>query len=162
MCNAYQGAAAGAQAVAARQAAKAQKATLLYDAQVSENNATLAGWQADDAVAQGQRDEQTIRTQTAVIKSSQRAAMAANGIDVNAAGTAVDVQTSTDYMGEVDALTARDNALKTAWGYRTQGVNYKDNARNTRAGAGQIRPGVSAALSLLGSAGTWAGSKGGS
>lgn len=155
MCNPmmFQAAGAGAQAVGAANSAKAQKRSLLYDAQVADNNAQIAEWQAQDAVRSGQLEEQGLRMQVAAVKASQRVSMAANGIDLTE-GSAVDVLTSTDYLGERDALTIRDNALKTAWGYRTQGTNYQDNARNTRAGARQISPGMAAASSLLGNAGS--------
>ena len=78
--------------------------------------------------------------------------MAANGIDLGE-GSAVDVLTSTDYMGERDALTIRNTAAKRAYGYRTQGTSYQDSARMRDATAGAINPTAAAATSLLGSAG---------
>lgn len=162
MCNPmlFMAAGAGAQAAGASNAAKAQKSSLLYDAQVADNNATIAEWQAQDAIRSGQLEEQGVRMQAAAVKASQRASMAANGIALDE-GSAVDVLTSTDYLEERDALTVRDNALKSAWGYRTQGTNFADSARNARAGAKAISPTAAAATSLLGSAGqvasTWYG-----
>lgn len=160
MCSptlAVMGVSAAMSASAARQKAKADKNSLLYDAQVSEQNAVLAEYQADDAIRQGGIDEQAVRMRTAATKSSQRAAMAANGVDLNE-GSAADVQTTTDYVGELDANTVRDNALRTAWGYRTQGLNYKDSSHLLRSGARQISAGRAAATSLLGSAGQVASS----
>lgn len=165
MCNPalyIMAAAAGAKAVGARNESKAQQASLLYDAKVSENNATLAEYQAKDALYLGGVDEQSSRMATAAVKSSQRAAMAANGIDLNE-GSAADVQTTTDYRGTVEANAIGDSARRSAWGYRTQGVNYQDSARNLRSGANSISPNSAAGLSLLGSAGqvasTWYGMK---
>ncbi len=153
MCSpvALMAASAGAQTVGAYNSAKAQQASLLYDAQTADNNAQLAEWQAQDAVTRGNLDEQSVRMRAAAVKASQRAAMAANGIDVTQ-GSAADIQTSTDYMGERDAFTVRNDALRSAWGYRTQGASYRDSAGMSRAGASSIRPSVSAATTLLGSA----------
>jgi hypothetical protein len=154
MCNAAALMAGGAvmSAGGAFREATAQKASLLYDATVADNNAQISEWQAQDSVVRGQYDEQTSRVQTAMVKGAQRAAMAANGIDIGAGGSASDVLTSTDYIGERDALAIRNDALRSAWGYRTQRDNYLDNARNLRRGAKQINPMFSALTSLLGSA----------
>src|SRR3546814_11109645 len=40
-------------------------------------------------------------------------------------------------MGEADALTIRFNAMNEAWGYRTQAVNSRNNARMARFGGKQ-------------------------
>jgi hypothetical protein len=148
---------AGASAASAQQAAKAQKTSLLYDSQVASNNAQLAEWNAQDALYQGGVQEQAIRMQATAVKASQRTAMAANGVDLTE-GTPQNILTSTDYLAAVDVNTARDNALKAAWGYRTQGAGYKDAAYNARASSDSISPGRSAVLSLLGSSGQVASS----
>lgn len=154
MCNPmlFMAAGAGASAAGAQNAAEAQKKSLLYDSQVAGNNATLAEWQAQDAIYQGGVQEQAIKMQATALKSSQRTAMAANGIDTTE-GSANDVLTSTDYLSAVDANTARDNALKAAWGYRTQGTGYRDASANARASSDSISPGSAAVMSLLGSSG---------
>lgn len=92
--------------------------------QVAENNAKLAEYQARQALRQGAAEEQALRLRTAQMKGTQRATMAARGIDLTE-GSPLEILTSTDYMGERDALTARDNALRTAWGYRQEAANYK-------------------------------------
>lgn len=211
MCNpalAIMGASALVSASSARQSAKAQQNSMLYDAQasdrnaitannaalVAENNAELAGWQSREALRQGEKDVSDIqfdrataltasRNEAANVKSAQKVGMAANGIDVGS-GSAVDVLTSTDYVGELNAnaindsaarnvATVRDNAIKNAWGYQVQGVGYQDqaatsradsalyryDAQQQRAGSRRISPNSAAAVSLLGSAsqvaGTW-------
>ena len=50
-------------------------------------------------------------------------------------------------MGNRDALTIHDNALRTAWGYTTQ-------SNMDKSAASAIDPGMSAMTSLIGSAGT--------
>lgn len=147
----------GASMVGASNSAKAQQSNLDYQAEVSANNAQIAEWQAQDAIRQGQQQEQQSRLQYAAMKGTQRAALAANGVALDE-GSAVDILTSTDYMNEMDASTIRANAARTAWGYRTQGTNYSDNAAALRAGASASSPASAAGLSLLGSAGQVAGS----
>lgn len=144
-------AASAASAVGAANSASAQQAGLNYQADVAANNAQIAEWQAQDAIRQGQEQEQSSRLQYAATKGTQRAALAANGVALDE-GSAVDILTSTDYLNEMDASTIQANAARSAWGYRTQGTNYRDNATSLRAGAGAISPGSAAGMSLLGSA----------
>lgn len=159
MCNAsmLMGAGAGAGAAGAYGTATSQKNSLLYDAQVADQNASISQWQAQDAIYRGHLDEQSSRMQTAAVKGAQRAAMAANGITVGE-GSSNDVLTTTDYTGLRDALAIRNDAIRSAWGYNVQATNYRDNARMLRKGAKQINPWFSAATSLLGSATTAASS----
>jgi hypothetical protein len=53
--------------------------------------------------------------------------MAARGIDLRS-DTALNILTTTDVMGEIDAQTIEANAVRAAWGYRTEGVNYQIDA----------------------------------
>ncbi|MCM2575061.1 virion core protein, T7 gp14 family [Achromobacter xylosoxidans] len=141
----------------ASNSAKAQRAGLEYQADVAANNAQIAEWQAQDAIRQGQEQEQQNRLRYAATKGTQRAALAANGVALDE-GSAVDILSSTDYANEMDAQTIQANAARSAWGYRTQGANYSDNAASLRAGAGAVSSGSAAGMSLLGSAGQVAGS----
>ena len=83
--------------------------------------------------------------------------MAANGIDLST-GTAAEIQTSTDIMKDIDVNTLTLNAIQSAWGYRTQAVNYQSEAAMKRSAAKGINPGQAAFTSLLGSAGSVASS----
>lgn len=159
MCStgALFGAGAGLAATGAYGEAASQKNALLYDADVADQNAQISEWQGQDALYRGQLDEQSSRLRTAAVKGSQRAAMAANGIVVGE-GSSNDVLTSTDYVGETDALAIRNNALRSAWGYQVQATNQRDSARNLRKGAKQISPMFSAFSSLIGSASSVASS----
>ena len=91
------------------------------------------------------------------MKSAQRAAMAANGIDLGV-GSAAELQASTDIMKEIDMATIEANAMRSAFGYRSQAMNFENEALAKRATAGAISPFGSMASSLLGSAGSVAGS----
>jgi hypothetical protein len=138
-------------------AASSQRTLLNAQAEIAEINARVAESQARTELLAGQRREQASRLSTAQLKSSQRTALAANGVDLGE-GSAVELQTSTDLMGEIDANTIHANAVRSAWGYRTQATNSTNDAIMRRGAAAGISPGMSAASSLLGSAGTVASS----
>ena len=137
------------------------------DASLLELNASISDTQGKMAIAQGQREEQKLRLGSAQLKGRQRAALAANGVDLGV-GSAARVLATTDYMTEVDAGEIRANAARAAFGYqvqgvnqrygamaaRTQGVNYKAGSAFATASASGISPLASAAGSLLGSAGS--------
>lgn len=142
-------------AVGAYGQSSAQKNSLEYDAKVAANNAILANQQATLAIQNGQTQEGNQRLKTGQALGAQRAALAANGIDLGE-GSATDILATTQFMGERDALTIKDNALREAWGYRTQAQNYTDASNAKKATADSISPGFAAATSLLGSATNYA------
>jgi hypothetical protein len=119
--------------------------------QVARNNATMAEYAAQDAQRRGEEDAASIQRKAAGLKGTQRALMAARGIDLGV-GTAAEIQDQTDFFGETDAATARFNASRDAWAYRAQGQDMlqqgKWAARNANA---------QAFSSLLGTAGSVAG-----
>lgn len=137
--------------------AGAQRATLKGQAAAADINARISELGAQSALNQGQRQSGALTLKAGQLKSSQRAAMAANNIDLGE-GNAAEIQASTDIMKDIDANQIAANALQSAWGYRMQGVNYQNEAIAARAGAGAISPFGAAAGSLLGSAGSVAGS----
>lgn len=139
------------QAVSSYNGAKAQQSALSSQAGADKQNEQIADWQASIAEQNGQAEEQRSRLETAGLYGRQRAALGANGVDLGY-GSANDILTTTKLMGEEDAMTIHDNALRTAWGYRTQGVSYGNRAAMDAAGASSIHPFMSAAGSLLGSA----------
>lgn len=142
---------AGAGAVGSYYEAKGQKIALKAAAGIADTNARISEMSAQGELYKGQRDEQRLRLGTAKLKGSQRASMAANGIDLGS-DTAVNVLTSTDTLGEIDANTIAANAARSAWGYRQQGTNYTNEAIMARASAKGINPFMSAGKSLMTSA----------
>jgi hypothetical protein len=141
MCNpqaalAMQAAGSINQTVGAYYSARAQRSTLRFEADMADR-------QAGQVIRAGQREEQRTRLATAQIKGRQRAAIARGGVDLGE-GTAAQVLTSTDVLGEIDADTVRANAVASAWGYRTDAINK-------RAAASTISPGMSALTTALGS-----------
>lgn len=182
MCDpvmAMQGAGAASSAIGAYSGAKSSKSSLNFQAGMADTNAKsimdmalinqqMAEGSAQQTLLTGQREVQRSQIATANLKGSQRASMAANGIDLGE-GTANQVLTSTDVLGEVDANTLQANAVRSAWGYRLQGQaefnrsrTQADNSRSqavmSRASADAISPGNAAFTSLLSSAPTVASS----
>ena len=129
------------------------KSNLQLQANLADTNAQIAELGAQSALAQGAKEEQRSRLQTTALKKSQRVALAANGVDLGV-GSAAELLTSTDLMGDIDANTIKANAMRSAWGYRTQATNYQNQASMNRATAGAISPGGGAVGTLLGSAGS--------
>lgn len=142
--------AAGAimQAGGAYQQAQGQRSALQYQASVARGNAVLAGDQASDAIRNGQTAEGVQDLRTGQTLGTQRARMAANGVDLGE-GSANDVLTTTKYMGERDALQIHDNAMMEAWGYRTQQQSFLDDASREDGEASTISPWTAAGTSLL-------------
>ena len=138
------------------QQSKAAKDMANYNAQVADNNAKTAEIQAQDALKRGDEEANAVRRNADMLKGSQRASMAAKGLDL-AEGTAAELQDQTDFFSLVDQQTARSNAAKQAWGIRAQGGNYSSEAVAQRATAGSISPGMAGATSLLSGAGQVAG-----
>lgn len=137
--------------------AKGQQGALDYEAQVARNNATLADYQAGLTLQNGQVQEENQRLKTAAMFGTQRAGLAANGVDLGS-GSANEVLATTSMMGERDALTIRDNAARQAWAYRNQAASYGAEASAAQASADAINPFTSAAGSLLTGAGSVASS----
>lgn len=95
--------------------------------QVARNNAQTAELQAQDALRRGEKDAQEVARRASLLSGSQRATMAARGLDISE-GTAQDVLNQTEFFSSIDQATARNNARKEAWGKRAQGANYAAEA----------------------------------
>lgn len=144
-------------AIGSYYSAKSQKASLEHQAQMAEINARLAEKAAQHSLIQGERGQEQVRLRGARVKSAQKVAMAANGIDLGS-DTAVNNLTETDVMTEMDANTVEANALQSAWGHRMQATNMQGESSIKRATADGISPGWAAAGSLLSSSGSVASS----
>jgi hypothetical protein len=128
--------------------AQGERSSLSYQASVQQNNAQIAGWQASDALHVGQVTEEDQDLKTGATISSQRAGLAANGVDLGT-GSANDVLTTSSFMGARDAAQIHDNAMMQAWGYRTQQQNYTDNASQLNSMRDGINPMLAMGTSLL-------------
>jgi hypothetical protein len=148
-----QGAGAASSAVGAYYKSASDKAQLELSAGMADVDARMAEAAARTALNAGAREVQKSQLQTAGLKGTQRASMAANGVDLGE-GSPLNVLNTTDTLGEIDANTLQANAIRQAMGYRTQAVNFTNQATTSRAGAGAISPSGAAFTSLLGSAGS--------
>lgn len=108
-----------------RQQATAAERQGAYEQGVYNVDAQLADQQAADAIARGKEAETRQRQATRGLIGAQRATLAAQGIDVST-GSALDVQADTAALGELDALTIRNNAAREAFGYRVQAMDYRN------------------------------------
>lgn len=144
---------AASSAMGAYYGAQSRKQELELSANLSDINARMSESAAQQTLLTGQREEQQSMIATAKLKGTQRASLAANGVDLGE-GSASQILTTTDVLGEVDAHTIHSNAVRSAWGHRAQAVNQSNQALMSRASAGAINPGQSAFTSLLGSAGS--------
>lgn len=141
----------GMSAIGAYGQAASQRSSLNYDARIADLNAVMAERQAQIAMERGQVQVNNVRRAGAATKGTARATMAARGLDLTT-GSPADVLVSNDLMTELDAQQAEVNAVREAWGYRTQAQNQRNAANVGRSNARAINPGMAAATSLLGSA----------
>jgi hypothetical protein len=127
---------------------KAAQGAYEYQADVSKNNATLARWQAQDALQRGATSVQQQQLKTAQLRGSQRAAFAARGVALDE-GSALHILDDTEYMGGMDARTIQNNANREAWGHRVNAGNYESDSSMLRARAGAESPMGEAFSTLL-------------
>jgi hypothetical protein len=90
--------------------------------QTAENNAIMAEHAAKDALARGEQEAIEVQRRGAALKSKQRVAFAANGMDLGY-GTTADILDQTDFFTQADVATTRTNAGLEAWRYRAQGTD---------------------------------------
>ena len=83
-------------------------------------NKKISGIQLEGVKKAGQSAESSYRSKVKLVAGSQRAKLAAQGININE-GSAYEVQSDTHNIGEQDALTIRNNALRQAFGIEIQG-----------------------------------------
>lgn len=149
-------------AVAAKNAANAEKSSLMYQGAVAENNAKTLEYQAKDQEHQGAVDLQTARRQNDQLKGAQRAAFSARGLSLNE-GTPYTILKQTDYFGEVDQATIRSNTAKDAWATRVEAQNTRSDSGMLTSKSDSISPGRASTMSLLSSgasvASSWYGKK---
>jgi len=132
------------------QAGQQAQAAANYNAAVARNNEIIAGRQAEDALKRGQVAEDEQRRRTRAMAGTQRAALAASGVQLDQ-GSPVDILSDTAQFGELDALTIRNNAEREAYGYRVQGMNFGAEAglQQSRASSAMTSAAIGAGSTLL-------------
>jgi hypothetical protein len=143
---------AGLSAMSAYQGAKSQQAAATAQAQANAANAATADQQARDAAARGDLEQQRLGRKVADVRGRQRAALAANGLDLSF-GSPADVQAETDYYGMQDQMTVGENTSREDYFYRDTASNARRAGGYASATASSYNPLGSAAGSLLTSGG---------
>jgi hypothetical protein len=122
------------------------------EAKVADANATLAEHSAADALQRGAAQAGQIREKGAQVASEQKVALAASGVDPS---SAANLFATTASGAELDALTARNNAAKRAWGLDVEAAGQR-----TRATLARRRSYLGPLATALGTFGQVAGMKG--
>jgi hypothetical protein len=113
---------------------------------IAKYNADVANYSAEDAMKRGSIEADQQRARARQIAASQRAAMGASGVESDT-GTFGKVLEQTATMGELDARTIEANAMREAWGLRSQAkISQYEGASRAQAG------GLEAFGTLLGGA----------
>jgi hypothetical protein len=91
---------------------------------IGDYNAAQYELQAQDAIQRGGADEEKFRAGVKTLIGGQRAGFAGQNVDIGQ-GTPVDVVSDTAFLGELDALTIRQNAQREAHGYQAMAENAR-------------------------------------
>lgn len=134
-------------------ASRAKKAGYQYQAGVLRNNAAIDDMRAKDSMERGDTAIASTTMKYGNLKGSQRARLAANGVDVNEGG-ALNLLDDTEYFKNLDAATLRDNANLEAWGFKTSAQFKRADAANLDNAADAENPLFSAFGTALTSGGT--------
>ncbi|SAL47488.1 hypothetical protein AWB74_02137 [Caballeronia arvi] len=142
---------AGMKLFSALSSAGAQRTADNAQADAMATNALIAERAAASAVTSGEAQASDVAIKGAQTIATQRAALAANGVDINS-GTAANLQKSTKWVTDQNIDTITANAARAAMGYTTQSENYANNSGVYRAAANSVSPTTAGATSLLTSA----------
>lgn len=110
------------------QQSEAYRSEAAYNQQVGELNAKWADAKASDAVYRGNKAAKEQLKQTNNLAGSQRAALAAQGLDISS-GSALEGVTDTYALGAKDALTIQNNAFRESLGYKIEAVKSTNQSR---------------------------------
>lgn len=149
-------AAAAAAAYGSYQSSAVAEETADYQSKVSANNAIVQDRIANDEKRIGMEQAAEHLRKVRAIKGTQRAAFAARGLSLES-GSPLDIMESTDFFGGIDAERIAKNQYGGAWQRMAAASGARGDASMYRATANAQNPGVSSGLSLIGSAGTYAG-----
>lgn len=136
-----------------QQSAMAEE-TADYQSKVSANNAIVQDRVAADEKRIGMEQASEHLRKVRAIKGSQKATFAARGLSLES-GSPLDIMESTDFFGGVDAERIVKNAYGSAWQRSAVASGSRGDAAMYRTTANAQSPGTDAALSLVGSAGTY-------
>ena len=142
-------------AVGAVKAGSAEASAAKYNSEVAAQNAAQQKTNTEIAGQAGAQQagmsSMKTRNELGAILTNQ----AASGLDVNS-GSPLDVRSSARELGQLDALTVRSNATRSAYGYQVQSASDTGESQLGKAEASNDLAGgyVNAGGTLLSSAGT--------
>ena len=140
-------------AVGAISQSRAESNAAQYQAQVADNNAKLAEFQAQDAAERAEEDRSELRRDVARLKAAGRTSFAAGNVLLGS-GSPVDWELDIAEQEHIN-LERIDRAKQLEqFGFRTQQSNYLSEANNLRAQAKNARTSgfLSATSTIVGSA----------
>ena len=103
-----------------------------FNEKVAEENAKQQEAAAQDALVRGGAEANRHRQLAKRYIASQNTALAANGLDISS-GSALTQTTDTAALGELDALTAYNNAQRDAYGLKVGAANSRTQGSIARA-----------------------------
>lgn len=109
------------------QAAASESAAEFESSQL-ETQARLSDLNAASAETRGRDDEAEQKRKTKLLIGRQRAALAAQGIEIDS-GSALDLQLESAEFGAADALTIKNNAFREATGHRIESIDSRNRAK---------------------------------
>lgn len=144
-------------------AAKAERDAGRANQQIAENSAQLAEQGAKDSAVLGAREQQHAAWRTRAMLGKQKAAIAANGVDLDI-GSSVDVLGDTALFGGAERSALATDAARKAWGFQSEALNHRNQGAQAAWGGkvgsqATILKSIGSSLGSLGSA--WAYKKGG-
>lgn len=125
-----------------------------YEQKVAVANQKAESARAADAIERGTIDQQRLARKSAALHGSQRAALAANGVDVTFGSSADFLQDTRDLYRE-DADTLAKNTANEVKGIDMSAANFgsKAKAAGMAATSAAVAAGFDSATTLLGGAG---------
>lgn len=124
---------AGASFISSIGTAFAQRSAGKMNERAAQFNAAMSRLQERDARFRGEQELAKMGLGVARMKGDQRAALAAQGIDVSAGGTADEILDDTQYWATIDRITARNNIMREAFGFRSQAATQEAEGARARA-----------------------------
>lgn len=124
-----------------------------FQAKIATENQKTENARVLDALDRGQIEARDAARRQAQLAGAQRAAMAANGIDVSF-GSAADLMADTAMFGREEQTTVRENTRREVMGYDTNAANFGAQAKAARSAAtgALISGGLQVASTIAGGA----------
>lgn len=110
---------------------KAIKARGAYEEGVANTNAAMAELAGEETLSAGDVSASRKNLETKQKVAQVKAEQGASGVDVSS-GSSAAVRAGLNLVGATDEMTIRDNARRTAFGYKTQAVNDRFQGKFAR------------------------------